>query len=138
MSALLIYSPKCKHSMDILQLVNSHSQLKTLVALHNVNERGIPRQYAGQIKVVPVMLTKNGKMLVGAEIKAWLYSLLPNELQNYSFGSDGMCASIDGQQDDGQLFSLDMYGQSLQPVMTPDLEAKIKKDVKDAYNTTQR
>ena len=31
-------------------------------------------------------------------------------------------SSIDGNDDDGDFFSLDSYGVSLQPAMTPELE----------------
>ena len=43
--SLLIYSPRCKHSMDLVQYINDHSQLKQIVHYHNVNTQGIPNQY---------------------------------------------------------------------------------------------
>lgn len=138
MSALLLYSPRCKHSLEILDFINNNPKIRSLVVTHNVTERGIPPQFSNQIKVVPVMLTKNSKMLVGKEIKAWLGSLLPNQVEHHSFESTCGFTTIDGSDDDGGLFNLDMYGQSLQPVMTPELESKIKTDVKDAYSSVKR
>ena len=76
--SLLIYSPKCSHSLDIIDYIKRQPQLSQLVNFHNVNVQGIPSQYAHQITRVPTMLTKNGKFLVGNEIKNWLQSLLPN------------------------------------------------------------
>ena len=63
--ALLIYSQKCQHSLDVLKFVETNSQLSQVVRLHDVNRLGIPQQYAGRITRVPTMLTQNGKLLVG-------------------------------------------------------------------------
>ena len=134
--ALLLYSNKCTHSADTLAFINSHSQLKQIIQLHNVNTQGIPRQYAGKITRVPTLLTKNGKMLVGSEVKQWLVSLLPvEELTTCNIqGKCGGFASLDGHDDDS-FFDLDHYGQSLQPAMTPEIQAKINKSVTaDTYD----
>ena len=40
--SLLIYSPRCKHSMDVIEYINKHQQLKQLVHYHNINTQGIP------------------------------------------------------------------------------------------------
>ena len=133
MSALLVFSPKCKHSIEILNYVESAPQLKQLVQFHDVSTRGVPQQYARQITRVPTMLTKNGKILVGQEIKAWLQSLLPNSFVNCDLNScrnfGGSLASLDGSEDSGDIFLLENYGQSLQPAMTPELQSKISKPV---------
>ena len=39
--SLLIYSPRCKHSMDVIEYINKHQQLKQLVNYHNVNTKDI-------------------------------------------------------------------------------------------------
>jgi hypothetical protein len=82
------------------------------------------------------MLTKNGKHLVGKEIKNWLASLLPNnELTHHEFGAFGTSmSSIDGKEDDDSVFNLDNYGVSLQPAMTKELEERINRSVNEAYN----
>jgi hypothetical protein len=134
MAALLVYSQKCKPSIEILQFLETVPQLKQMVQTHDVNKFGIPQQYAKQITHVPTMLTKDRKILVGKEIKAWLDSLLPNKFSTCdlfsckSFGS-GM-ASLDGSESaDEGMFSLDNYGQTLQPAMTKELQDKINKPV---------
>ncbi len=133
MAALLIYSPKCAHSIEIVNFLQSTPQLKTMVQLHDVNRQGVPQQYSKQITRVPTMLTKNGKILVGKEIKSWLESLLPNNFVNCDLKTCkgfGNFASFDGTDDtDGNIFSLDKYGQSLQPAITPELQEKINKKV---------
>jgi hypothetical protein len=134
--ALLLFSPKCTHSMDIITFVNRREQLRSIVRLHDVNQLGVPAQYRGKITRVPTMLTQNGKLLVGAEIKQWLASLLPVEdISNCPLGGRTSWTSLDGDGDDN-LFSLDSYGQSLQPAMTPELQAKINKSVNEAYQNT--
>jgi glutaredoxin-related protein len=134
MAALLVYSQKCKHSIEIIQFLESTPQLKQMVQIHDVNRLGVPAQYARQITRVPTMLTKNGKILVGKEIKSWLESLLPNTFGNCDVNSckgfGGGLASFDGSDaTDDNIFSLDNYGQSLQPAMTTELQDKINKAV---------
>lgn len=134
--ALLIYSTKCKHSMEILAYVNETPQIKQITKLHDVNQFGIPQQYAGKITRVPTLLTQNGKMLVGGEVKQWLASLLPpQELTTCDvYGRCKGMSSLDGDDGDS-FFELGNYGQSLQPAMTPELQAKISKSVSEAYDT---
>jgi hypothetical protein len=134
--SLLVYSPNCPHSLDIIEYVKSNPQLKQVVKFHNINTQGIPYNYRSSITRVPTMLTKNGKLLVGNEIKNWLNSLLPNnELTHYEFGAfGGSMTSLDGKDDDDNAFNLDNYGVALQPAMTKDLEAKINRSVNEAYN----
>lgn len=130
--SLLLYSPKCSHSVDLINYINKHAQLRQIVQFHNVNTMGIPPQYRTKITRVPTMLTKNGKILVGKEIQNWLESLLPvQELDTCDFGSCNM-TTLDGEGS-SMMFGLDEYGRSLQPAMTPELEAKISRSVSDAY-----
>jgi hypothetical protein len=137
--ALLLYSNNCKHSRDLLNFLQQTPQFNNLITFHDVNRLGVPPQYKQQIRSVPTMLTKNGKLLVGGEIKQWLTSLMPCELSNFSFqGRGGGFGSSLDDDDDCDLFSLDSYGQSLQPAMTPELEQKINQNVSEAYNTNKR
>jgi hypothetical protein len=135
--ALLIYSTKCTHSVDIVNYIRGTPELSHIVKLHDVNVQGIPEQYRGKITRVPTLLTQNGKMLVGSEVKQWLMSIIPQkELETCDImGRCGM-SSIDGNDDSDNLFSLDHYGQSLQPAMTQDLQNKISRSVTDTYTNT--
>jgi len=135
--SLLLYSPKCSHSVDLINYINKHAQLKQIVQFHNVNTMGIPPQYRTKITRVPTMLTKNGKILVGKEIQNWLESLLPvQDLDTCDFGSCNM-TTLDGEGST-TMFGLDEYGRSLQPAMTPELEAKISRSVEDAYGDIKK
>lgn len=131
--SLLIYSPKCSHSLDIIDYIKRRPQISQLVNYHNVNIQGIPPQYAHKITRVPTLLTKNGKFLVGNEIKNWLESLLPNnDIGSCDFGVCSM-TSLDGEGN-SDIFGLDDYGRSLQPPMTAELEEKINRDVSQTYS----
>lgn len=132
MAAVLVFSPKCKHSNDIMRFVQDHTVLQNLVQYHNVHTAGIP---SPKITHVPTMITKNGKFLVGAEIKAWLASLLPNDISNCALGACSVGGSlIDSVDEEGDYFSLNNYGQSLQPVLTQEIQDKINKNVSDAFS----
>lgn len=129
--SLLIYSPRCKHSMDVIGYINQHLQLKQLVRYHNVNTQGIPPSYKNKINRVPTMLTQNGKILVGNEIKNWLDSLLPpKEVVHSPLGGFGCgMTTLDGDAPTSDMFALEDYGRALQPPMTKELEEKISRDV---------
>jgi hypothetical protein len=132
--SLLIYSPQCNHSLDVIDFINKHEQLKNIVSYHNINKLGIPPQYKNKISRVPTMLTKNGKFLVGNEIRNWLQSLLPvKDLDVAGFGSCNMTTLEDGEGT-SEMFEIDSYGVTLQPAMTPELEEKISRSVSEAYN----
>ena len=131
--SLLIFSPQCIHSLDIIDYINKHEQLKQIVQYHNINKLGIPPLYKNKITRVPTMLTKNGKLLVGNEIRNWLESLLPvQDLEMCVFGGCSM-TTLEGEGL-GDIFGLDDYGRSLQPPMTKELEERINQSVSDAYN----
>jgi hypothetical protein len=117
--------------MDVIEYINRVPQLKQLVRFHNINTQGVPQNYRNKINRVPTMLTKNGKILVGNEIKNWLDSLLPaKEVSNSSLGSRacGM-STLDDNDGESTMFSLIEYGKSLQPAMTKELEEKISREV---------
>lgn len=137
--SLLIFSPKCQHSRELIDFIQARPQLKQLIHYHNINERGIPPEYKHRISRVPTMLTKNGKVLVGSEIKAWLMSLLPNEEVFFDDIGGFSCSMTSLENDDevrngGGIFDMENYGSTLQPPMTPDLQAKINRSVSEAYN----
>ena len=133
--SLLVFSPKCKHSMDVVTFINSHSQLKQIVQYHNVSELGIPVQYRSKITRVPTMLTKHGKILVGKEIHNWLESLLPvQDLETCGFGGSVNTTTLDGEGM-SDMFTIEEYGRSLQPPMTAELQAKISRKVEDSAYT---
>lgn len=116
--------------MDIIEYISKVPQLKQLVHYHNINTQGIPPNYRNKISRVPTMLTKNGKILVGNEIKNWLDSLLPKkEVEHSGIGAFGCSMTTLDGNDTTDMFRLDDYGRSLQPAMTKELEEKINREV---------
>ena len=136
MSSTLIYSDKCKHSMSVIHFINTHPQLKQMLSFHNINTLRVPDR---RITRVPTLVTKQGNLLVGNEIKIWLESLLPNEITNCDLCGSGLgISNLSGVDDSDGLFSLDNYGVSLQPNMTEELKAKIDRSVSQAFNEVKK
>ncbi len=127
--ALLVFSEKCKYSLDVIALIQSQPALIQIVRFHNVTTLGTPSK---QITRVPTLVTNDGNLLVGAEVKAWLTNMIPCEFENYD--SRGPATSnFDGTDEPNGFFGLEQYGEGLQPTMTPELEEKIGRSVTDAY-----
>jgi hypothetical protein len=126
--ALLVYSDKCKFSQEIIAFIKSQPALIEVVRFHNVTTSGVPSK---QITRVPTLVTNEGKMCVGAEVKAWLVSMIPTDFESWD-STNGLCTNLDGTENSG-MFDLDRYGESLQPILTPDLEAKITMNPMEAY-----
>jgi len=70
-------------------------------------------------------------MMVGSEVKAWIESMIPSEIE--SFNNTDFTYNLDGTEELDNMFNLDRYGASLQPVLTPELEAKINENPTSAY-----
>jgi hypothetical protein len=130
--ALLVFSDKCSHSLDVISFIRSHPALIQIVRFHNVNTHGVPSK---KIVRVPTLVTNDGQMLVGAEVKTWLTNTIPCEFEN--FESTGPSTSnFDGSEEaSGSMFGLDRYGETLQPILTPELEEKIGRNVSEAYQS---
>ena len=124
--ALLVYSDKCKWSQDTLAYIKTQPALIEIVRFWNINEQGLPTK---KITRVPTLVTNDGKMLVGQEVMAWLESMVPCEFESWDAGAG---SNLDGTDTPG-MFEFDRYGESLQPRLTPELEARIGGDVQDAY-----
>lgn len=125
--ALLVYSDKCKWSAEIMMFIKTQPTLIEIVRFHNINTQGVPSK---KITRVPTLVTNEGNMLVGTEVKNWLVSMIPNEFDSWD-GTGNLCSNLDGSENPC-LFDLEKYGESLQPVMTPELEEKIAMDVTEA------
>jgi hypothetical protein len=125
--ALLVYSDKCKWSMEIMQFIKSQPALIEIVRFHNVSTHGVPSK---KITKVPTLVTNDGIMKVGGEVKAWLTSMIPSEFESWESSPD-FVSNIDGS-DTPTMFELDRYGESLQPTMTPELEERNAMSVTDA------
>lgn len=125
--ALLVYSDKCKFSSQIIEFIKAHPSLNEIVRYHNISKLGVPSK---KITMVPTLVTNEGVMKVGGDIKPWLESMIPSEFESWD-PSPSSCSNIDGTEMP-TLFELDNFGAQLQPEITPELESKISSNVTDA------
>jgi len=123
-----VYSDMCKFSNEILKIVNSNPVLMNIVRLHNIVHLGVPSK---KITRTPTLVTNDGKMHVGRDVKNWLISMIPVELTSWDTSPD-FCSNLDGSECNENMFELERYGESLQPELTPDLEEKIAMSVTEA------
>ena len=126
--ALLVYSDKCKFCQETITFIRSQPALIEIIRFHNINTSGVPSK---KITRVPTLVTNDGKMCVGAEVKAWLVAMIPTDFESWDSGGN-LCTNLDGSDTQG-MFELDRYGEQLQPTLTPELEEKISMKVMDAY-----
>jgi hypothetical protein len=131
--ALLVYSDKCKFSQEIIGFIKTQPALVEIVRFHNVTTNGVPSK---KITRVPTLVTNEGNMCVGAEVKAWLVSMVPTDFESWDC-TGGLCTNLDGTEN-ASLFEIEKYGESLQPIITPELETKISMNITEAYQKNMR
>ncbi len=131
--ALLIYSEKCKYCSDIIMYIQSQGALLNMVRFHNINKQGVPNG----LTRVPALITSDGATIIGGDVKNYLESMLPVNIESKNIGSRVTTSAIDGSLAD-DLFRLDSYGKPLSPVLTKDLEEKINRNVQDAYQNIKK
>lgn len=128
--ALLVYSDKCSFCVDTLNYIKTQPELLQILRFHNVSTNGVPSQ---RITRVPTLVTNEGKMYVGSEVRTWLESMIPMDI--VSFNDDTFSiTNLDETEEAGNFFDLNMYGVPLQPVITPELNIKINRKVNDTLS----
>ena len=130
---LLVYSDKCKYCSDIIEFIKSNSILLNMIRFHNINKQGVPNG----LTRVPALITPEGATVIGGDVKNYLESLIPVNIESSTLGTRLTVTSLDGSMSD-DIFKLDMYGKSLAPPMTRELEDKINKNVQDAYQNIKK
>lgn len=125
--ATLVYAENCKYCRDVIQFVHDNPVLGKVVGFHDVRN-GVPKG----VTRVPTVITSQGNLIVGGDIKPWLQQLIPPQDFECMSGKCSM-STLDFTDEVGDYFSFENYGASLKPMMTPDLEAKINRSVQDAY-----
>jgi hypothetical protein len=126
MFAIMLYSPRCQHCHDVFKLLDQ-CPVKDQIKYQNIHEEPIPEDYRKVLTHVPALITKDGRPLMGPEVKQWVLSMMPVEVESFNHST---FASFDGNPSNAPgLFELESYGAPLAPPMTPELEAKINKKV---------
>jgi hypothetical protein len=111
-----------------MNFINGEPALKPILRFWNVTAQGVPHK---KVTRVPTLVTDEGKMMVGSEVKAWLESMVPSDVS--SFNQSNFTFNIDGTENDDMMFNMDKYGESLEPRMSAELKAKINADPSVAY-----
>ena len=127
---VLIISKKCENCNALLSYINAKN-LSKIVRIHDVNISGVP----SGVQRVPTLVKTDGTVLIGGDVKAYLDQFIPSEVESHS---NKLGYSIDGDDDSGNMFSIQSYGSSLAPQMTKELEEKINMSVEEAMKTMKR
>lgn len=129
--ALLVYSDKCRYCVETLSYIKTQPSLLQILRFHNVSTQGVP---SGKITRVPSLVTNDGKLYEGGDVRDWLESMIPMDITSYTDTSFAVTNLDDMESTNSSMFDLDMYGVPLQPHLTPDLKKKIEKRVNDALS----
>lgn len=133
--AMLVYSDRCQYCIQVIALIKENPALLHVMRFHNVSTHGVPDR---QVTRVPTLMTNDGKLLVGLEVKAWVDSMAPVEQVDAVDAWGPPTTMLDGTDSEtGGMFDLDSYGSSLAPPMTKELEDRINRKVQDAYSNMQ-
>jgi hypothetical protein len=124
---LLVYSDKCKHCAVIIDYIKTQPALLKIVRFHNITTHGNPSK---KITMVPTLVTDEGVMKTGQEVRVYLESMIPVEFDGITMSEFG--ANLDDSDDSNNLFEISQYGQSLQPIVTKEMEEKMSMSIADA------
>jgi len=128
MFAILVFSPKCPHCNEVYGILKQTPYLDK-IQLHNIHEKPVPDEHKQMLTHVPAVITKDGALLLGTEVKRWATELIPCEVESFC---NSKFASFDGNPNlVPNLYNLDLYGSPLAPPLTPEIEAKISKKLQN-------
>jgi hypothetical protein len=132
--ATLVYSDRCPYSNQVIQEIRENPALIHVVRFHNVTTHGVPSKH---ITRVPTLITNDGRLIVGNDVRQWIESLRPQETVE-EYDQSGLATSMldeSDSHDSGNFFDIDNFHRTLAPPMTRDLEERINKKVSDAYQS---
>ena len=130
--ATLVYSDRCPYCAQVIQEIRENPALIHMIHFHNVSELGVPSK---QITRVPTLVTNDGKILVGNDVRQWIESMKP-EQNVEEFDQSTLATSMLDESDaneSGNFFDVEHFHRSLAPPMTRELEEKINRKVQEAY-----
>jgi len=134
--AMLVYSDRCPFSTQVIQEIRENPALVHVIRFHNVSTSGVPSK---QITRVPTLITNDGQLIVGADVRKWIESMKPQEIVE-EYDQSGLATSslddTDGH-DSGNFFDIENFHKSLAPPMTRELEEKISKKVQEAFSANR-
>jgi len=130
--ATLVYSDKCPYCSQVIQEIRENPALIHMIRFHNVSTQGVPSK---QITRVPTLVTNDGHLLVGNDVRKWIESMKPEEKVEEFDQTVLSGAMLDDTHDNdaGNYFDIDHFNMPLAPPMTRELEEKVNRKVTDAY-----
>lgn len=134
--ALLFYSDKCSHSTDLLKWLDKHPQVSKIIRRHDVSIHGVPPKFHQTVRSVPTVVTQQGQVMVGKQCAAWCNSLVPPQDVG-GMGEYAGLTDLESEVGGAGMFSLDNYGQSIQPQLTQEMEERINSTVMESYQKLQ-
>jgi len=131
--ATLFYSERCKFCYDIIEFIKTKPALHSIVRYHNVEEGGIPQG----VTKVPSLVTSDGKLYVGKQVREYLQSLVPDTVERFQFTNAKM-KRLDNKLP-GKYFSVNDYGNRIvKPEITEELKAKVERPIADGLASLKR
>jgi hypothetical protein len=118
----------------VIQEIRENPALVHLIRFHNVSQLGVPSK---QITRVPTLVTNDGKLLVGNDVRQWIESMKPEQHVS-EFDQSVLAGSMLDESDTneaGNFFDIENFHQTLAPTMTRELEERINRKVTDAYQS---
>jgi len=78
----MFYSPRCEHCLEANKILENTPYADQIEYL-NVHQTEIPSEYKKELTHVPAIITNEGKLLVGTEVRQWALSLIPTEIESF-------------------------------------------------------
>jgi len=130
--ATLVYSDRCPYCTQVIQEIRENPALVHIIRFHNVSTSGVPSK---QITRVPTLITNDGNLIVGNDVRQWIESMKPQEVVEEFDQTTLLGSMLDDSDlnDPGDFFDIDNFHKPLAPPMTRELEEKINNKVTDSY-----
>lgn len=122
----LIYSTQCTHCHDIMMYIQSVPVLQTMIRFHDIQD-GVPMH----VTRVPSLITAEGVLYVGKQIRPYLASLVPSKIQKSPYTKSNLL------HNKHSYYTFKNPVRSTGEIMTPDLYKKINTPVMEALTQLQ-
>jgi hypothetical protein len=126
--ATLVYSDKCKNCYDLIEYIKTKPALHTIVRYQHV-EQGVPNG----VTKVPSLITSDGILYIGNQIKPYLQTLAPDKIEKYQFSKMNI-KRLDNQTN-GKYFSVNDYGKR---IVSSTSDPRIDRSVMDNLSSLKR
>jgi predicted thioredoxin/glutaredoxin len=127
--ATLVYSDKCRNCYELIEYIKTKPPLHTIVRYQHVDD-GVPNG----VTKVPSLITSDGMLYVGNQIRPYLQTLAPDKIERVSLGGKLSTKRLDNQSN-GKYFSVNDYGKR---IVTSTYDPRIERSVMDNLSSLKR